>query len=252
MVNQAPTERIAKMVEEIKRRTGQQAYALTVQPDRVPTLFDSKFGGLPYWDLQKPYPTDSRGEKLLLLAQINFDDAETESPLPQTGMLQFFIAPDDLCGLDFEAPAVRALGIPQETGEEGYTPVCREAAVSVCREMCYMSPDSYLFDPLFRTIMQETFGEEIGEVSSYTILNGTERHYLYDALEVTGHRMLGYPFFTQSDPRAFTEPYQRYDTQLFQMDYVLWGDCGVGNFFIARADLEKRDFSSVLYNWDCC
>lgn len=280
MVNQAPTERIAKIIEEIKRRTGQQAYALTVQPDRVPTLFDSKFGGLPYWDLQKPYPTDPRGEKLLLLAQINFDDAETEAPLPQTGMLQFFIAPDDVCGLDFEAPdqqdtfrvvyheqidrsvtaqAVRALGIPQESGEEGYTPVCKEAAVSVHREMCYMSPNSYLFDPLFRTILQETFGEAIGEVSFDTILNETERQYLYDALKVTGHRMLGYPFFTQSDPREFTESYQRYDTLLFQMDsemvdgmdYVLWGDCGVGNFFIARADLEKCDFSSVLYNWDC-
>ena len=33
---------------------------------------------------------------------------------------------------------------------------------------------------------------------------------------------------------------------------ILWGDCGVANFFISRTDLEKLDFSRVLYNWDCC
>ena len=52
-----------------------------------------------------------------------------------------------------------------------------------------------------------------------------------------------------------------FDTLLLQIDSmrdeengysILWGDCGVCNFFIARADLEKLDFSRVLYNWDCC
>ena len=33
---------------------------------------------------------------------------------------------------------------------------------------------------------------------------------------------------------------------------ILWGDCGVANFFIPRANLERLDFSQVLYNWDCC
>ncbi len=35
-------------------------------------------------------------------------------------------------------------------------------------------------------------------------------------------------------------------------DYILWGDAGVGNFFINREDLKRRDFSKILYNWDCC
>lgn len=37
------------------------------------TIFDSKFGGISYWDFSKEFPTDSKGEKLSLLAQINFD-----------------------------------------------------------------------------------------------------------------------------------------------------------------------------------
>jgi len=31
----------------------------------------------------------------------------------------------------------------------------------------------------------------------------------------------------------------------------MWGDCGVGNFFINIEDLKNLDFSDVLYNWDC-
>ena len=26
----------------------------------------------------------------------------------------------------------------------------------------------------------------------------------------------------------------------------------MGNFFINREDLLRRDFSRILYNWDCC
>ncbi|MBF1069181.1 MAG: DUF1963 domain-containing protein, partial [Prevotellaceae bacterium] len=52
----------------------------------------------------------------------------------------------------------------------------------------------------------------------------------------------------------------RYDTLLFQLDsetvdeeeITMWGDCGVGNFFINCEDLKRLDFSNVVYNWDCC
>jgi uncharacterized protein YwqG len=32
---------------------------------------------------------------------------------------------------------------------------------------------------------------------------------------------------------------------------ILWGDTGVGNFFIDESALRQLDFSKVLYNWDC-
>jgi len=32
----------------------------------------------------------------------------------------------------------------------------------------------------------------------------------------------------------------------------MWGDAGVANFFINSADLINKDFSRVMYNWDCC
>jgi uncharacterized protein YwqG len=65
-----------------------------------------------------------------------------------------------------------------------------------------------------------------------------------------GHKLGGYPNFTQDDAR------DRNDLELlFQLDSddgVMWGDAGVGNFFITDADLARRDFSRVFYTWDCC
>ena len=70
------------------------------------------------------------------------------------------------------------------------------------------------------------------------------------------HKIGGYPFFTQDDPRLHLtdtiEPYQL----LFQMISddeadIMWGDAGVGNFFIQPSALETLDFSRVIYYYDC-
>ena len=69
-----------------------------------------------------------------------------------------------------------------------------------------------------------------------------------------GHKIGGYPGFTQWDPRGEGDSH---DVLLFQLDSdyhdsedrVLWGDCGIGNFFINREKLKNCD---VIYNWDCC
>jgi len=78
-----------------------------------------------------------------------------------------------------------------------------------------------------------------------------------------GTRMGGYPFFTQRDPRGRNEEYGKCTVLLFQSDSencdestnfaddICWGDSGVANFFISPEDLAKRDFSRVMYNWDC-
>ena len=72
------------------------------------------------------------------------------------------------------------------------------------------------------------------------------------------HQVGGWPFFTQNDPRT-PEEHPDFEILLFQLDsemrdrkdLVLWGDCGVGGFFIRPEDLRARDFSRVMYNWDC-
>lgn len=66
-------EEAREIIEEVKKRTGTYAYSLVIDPETKPDLSDSKFGGLPWWDMEKEYPTDSEGRKLMLLAQINLE-----------------------------------------------------------------------------------------------------------------------------------------------------------------------------------
>lgn len=68
----------------------------------------------------------------------------------------------------------------------------------------------------------------------------------------------GYPDFTQEDPRSAADGTADHTILLFQLNSytgddlkIMWGDMGVGNFFITPEALKKKDFSNVLYNYDC-
>ncbi len=275
-----------QVIEEIKRRTRREAIELKIQPGSRPGIFDSKFGGLPYWNPIRPYPEDSKGNKLMLLAQVNLDRFDAGEELPCQGMLQFFHGMDDVFGMDFSHPdkqdtfrvvyhekvdrtvtkeQILALQPPVSTDpaveRECASPVLREAAVSPEKKESFMGPDDGSFDGLFYSILEEKYGMEVDRKRSlYDFLGSEAYDRLVDEFSNTGHWMLGYPFFTQFDPRAERDSLKRYDILLFQMDsemtdkedYVLWGDCGVGSFFINHEDLRRKDFSRVLYTWDCC
>ena len=279
------TENAKKIIDQIKADTAVEAYRLTIQREAVPGLLDSKFGGTAYWNPRLPYPTDPDGVPMQLLAQINFDQFPAEAPLPSKGMLQFFIARDDVFGMDFDQPDVQkgfrvvyhpeidpdvtmeqvaaleqAAFPPDSEREEDcfYTPVEKEAAIAVQKTTAYMGPYDFRFDQVFRRAAKKALGEDLPEKQSYyDFLQSPDRKALWEQLDNAGHWLLGYPYFTQGDPRW---PDSTYDTLLFQMDsdmegkldYVLWGDCGVGNFFISREALRRLDFSRTGYNWDCC
>ena len=69
---------------------------------------------------------------------------------------------------------------------------------------------------------------------------------------------MGSPLFLQADPRS-REKYGEFDTLLLQIDSMSAdgktqtqiGDDGVMQFFIPAENLKKRDFSKILYWWDC-
>ena len=271
-------ERSRQILDEIKRRTSTTAYQLEFDTESAPTIFDSKVGGLPYWDPAKTYPTDSNGKKMYLLAQINFDQDKAESPLPQSGMLQFFIGGEEMYGLDFDHPteqkdwrivyhekvdasvtaeAVEAMGIPSNNGDdEGVdNPVFRSCVFRLVKKETWLTPDHWeRFDELTLEVAKDLFDQTDAESANevfgedqYALL---EEEYFYSE----NSHLLGHPFFTQADIR---ERGWRYDTLLFQLDsetvdIVMWGDMGVGNFFINAEDLKRLDFSNVVYNWDCC
>jgi uncharacterized protein YwqG len=81
---------------------------------------------------------------------------------------------------------------------------------------------------------------------------------LLDEYNSGGHKIGGYPFFTQEDPRDYKN-LNEFDTVLLQIDSefdeidtdIMWGDSGVCNFLINSQDLKNKDFSKIIYNWDC-
>ena len=271
-----------KLLDTIKQRTKKPAYTITLQPEKTVGIFDSKFGGMPYWDLQKPYPQDENGNKLALLAQFNFDKDNVSEPLPTKGMLQFFLIAEDknyLYGADFGNPTkqdtfrvvyhetidtsvteaqIKALDIPWDTASFEYFPLMREIGIDITPEEIYISSMDVNFDKIFCEIASEVLQKDIHDVPYYDILDDEEDDEFYDELTTGGHSLLGYPCFTQCDPRE-DKAFAAYSTLLFQMDsdylnnecYVMWGDAGIANFFIKPEDLKNKNFDDILYNWDC-
>ena len=223
-----PSEKAKAIVAEVKRRTAAPCWKLTLQPEGTCGLLDSKVGGLPYWDPALPYPTDSQGNKMTLLAQLNFAQLGTEDPLPRAGMLQFFIGQDDGFGIDFDQPdrqknfrvvyhpepdpaltleQIQALELPTHVEADLCTPVIREAAFTAEKTVGYMGPGDCRFEALFRETVRAVTGEDIGDKNEYQYFDKADRDYFYDQLSAAGHRLLGYPFFTQYDPREPESPY---------------------------------------------
>ena len=207
------------------------------------------------------YPLDSEGNRMRLLAQINFSEVPHLEDYPESGILQFFImAEDDVFGMDFDNlisqkdfRVVFHEYIHEELMETNFEkfnitqhdwfPVLHESKMKfeVLEEA--VSPEDYKF--------VKYFGAE-----AYNLFTDDEFEEYYNKFSSTGHKIGGYAFFTQYDPRMQDE-YKDYEYLLLQLDSddsidMLWGDCGVANFFITKDDLKRRDFSKVLYTWDCC
>jgi len=214
-----------------------------------PGIFDSKAGGLGYVPHDMPIPCDSKGNQLRLLAQIDCSKIELEE-YPEKGLLPFWVLNDDICGVDIDRPTnqdtfrilyhkdvdrtVTESEIEEKTinnSDDDYFPVCGEFGMK------------FIYDTDFQQVCNdETFEDD------YYGIGGN-----------FGHKAGGFPGFTKSDPREYMLNGNSYDFLLFQLDsdyagesqYVLWGDIGIGNFFINTEKLKKCDFSDVLYDWNC-
>lgn len=232
-----------------------------------------------------------QGKPLRLLAQLNFATLPHIEGFPVKGILQFFAGcdGDDIVGMDFKDGfkqngfrviyhsevlddtklLISDRDMPQFDPEEYAFPFKGEFLLKPSAVASYMiSTSDYRFENAVVKCYNQLFGAEI------VTLYGSERRgelglnmvdeklydAVYDAFDGgTGTKIGGFPYFTQDDPHGYCDEYAEADVLLFQLDSegdgedeIMWGDCGVGNFFISAEDLKNLDFSKVLYNWDCC
>lgn len=131
--------------------------------------------------------------------------------------------------------------------EEDYFPVRGCYGLAFSEDVDTISYSDYRFESCIRKLVQQDYPEEAENLLEYMddFFDGG-----------SGHKIGGYPGFAQWDPRSSEDTH---DVLLFQLDSdmgtdwkILWGDCGIGNFFINWEKLKNCDFSDVLYTWDCC
>jgi len=237
---------------------------ITAKPSDELFLFDSKFAGDPYWPADKPYPVDSEGQYMYLLAQLNFSQVPRLEGYPDKGILQFFVADDSMYGFNFDdgtdqanfrlvywedttaTPLDNFHFLDQQEGDGGL-PVSRQMALQFTPDKDYYSFSDVRFP---EEVADEMFADDQPK-------NGVRplEEELGNLYPETGHKIGGYAYFTQYDPRdEGAEDYKDYILLLqidSELDDICWGDVGVGNFFIHPDDLKRKDFSRVLYNWDC-
>lgn len=258
-----------KMYKCLKKATQMPIVHFSLENKKT-KLFDSKIGGAYYVPGKAEIPVDEiSGTPLFLLVQINFAQMKPPAPFPEKGLLQILITgDDDLYGMDFDHPTLQERWairyyeeIPESyapenvctpvIGEHNILPFANEYKLKPHKAKQIMSMMDYRFD--------HTFVENCGKymkMNQHSVNDLDEEVYnrLSDKIETFSCQIGGYPTFTQYDPREnMTDEIPQ--LLLFQLDTVediMWGDSGVGNFFISEEDLKNRDFSNVLYNWDCC
>jgi len=282
-----PSERVEEVVQAVKDTTTMPYFKLVIDEERVPGLTDTKLGGLPYWPSDLPYPETKRGIKLMLLAQLALEDFGGDDRLPDHGLLQFFIDSDDDCsGMDFDDETnqngfrvvwheavdpsvtiadVEAIGAPTSL-DQGLdylgNPLYGAYALSLQKDLQWMTPADDRFGEAFMRSARKVLGDAAPQSPDdwYNSLSDDDGERVFDLTNLEGpfHQVLGYPFFTQTDPR-YNGRTGEFDTLLLQVDsdgapahpHVMWGDVGIGNFFINSEALRRGDFSRVLFNWDC-
>ena len=279
---------IKKIVLDILEKNKKPMIEISLS-DEKPNLFQSKFGGVPYLPKDKEVPKNKENEQLTLLAQINIDELPENNIYPmKEGILQFWILNDDILGLDYDThlgdgfkvvyykeidKSVTEKEVLEKykpyKDEDSYFPIEGEFSLNFKLTDGYFSDSNDDFREIVDREMKKFYDENKEKYSNILKIYDKENQLNYweiwDILEEdkeigeklfgAGHKIGGFPDFTQSDIREVGD----YEILLLQIDSdrtekneIMWGDCGIANFFIREKDLKEFNFNKAIYNWDCC
>lgn len=257
---------IEKYRKDIEKTKNNFIKITTDVMDRTLLSLESKIGGIPYMPIGYDYPIID-GVKGKMFAQINLNDIkflksdlleEILLAMPKDkGVLQFWYASDsDYCGLEFNGNKnrVEVVYIPCSSLDE-------KGLLADEMEIAYATNfvvDSELKLNFTQGLDYLSLSDEYNVVKLYNGINFTDSEVdsFYESdLDNYGSKIGGYATFSQSDPREYDGDIENQMVLLFQVDSddnLMWGDSGVGNWFVPLSDLKKLDFSRVMFNWDCC
>ena len=228
-----------------------QSLQITCTPCRLEDLIwtHRSFLGRPYLPENAEYPTDGNGQPMLMWAQINFAETPALADFPEKGILQFFQSPTEWT----EMKDYKIIFWADPSVETALTTdfsfltadLFEECPIFCPHKLHFTLIDNYGSPTDVRTqnIIPLIGSEDITDEQEDT---------LYKLFDGTGHKLSGYPHFTQDDPR-YKEAVKD-DVLLLQIDSdkkITFGDSGVAQLFIPKDALLKKDFSKAWFNWDC-
>ena len=275
-----PTQtQIKQLIAHLNATTQREVIRISLSLADNLTLTDSKFGGLPYIPQGGSLPTSAEGKPLFMLAQINCEQLPENNLYPKKGLLQFWIADseDPLYGLDYDDPCSndnkRVLyyptigeALPIDDFINDYTfddenlpfDSGKQFALHFKKDTESISLEERAANQLFFEKWNEAFSTQITTIDEFfeEVPNDICEEINASLLkEPTGHKIGGYPYFIQVDPREENDPHTflllQIDSDDIEDKEIIWGDCGVANFFISPEDMANCKFADVLYNWDC-
>lgn len=289
MGNEINSIQIEQFIENFKKENSKEVISISTTPNKPVDITSSKFGGTFYLPKNAQIPTNNEGEQLTFLAQINCKELPENNIYPKEGIVQFWIyGGSQQLGADFmdfdsinnnknkrvnyyptiedyySEEEINSLYQPKGLDGKVLTPLQNGAPFSLSFkvEKQPITVMEYSFNSLFNSAWNEKFPslkieEEWPEIEELNInvFNILEKELTELA---SGTQIGGYGYFTQWDPRS-DDHLNDYNVVLLQIDtdygadeyIIMWGDGGIGNFFIQEDKLKQLDFSSVLYNWDC-
>ncbi len=137
--------------------------------------------------------------------------------------------------------------------DDGSFPIRGCYRLQLVPDIAAMNDADYRFDETLDACLRDAGAPPLRELDA-DVLDA-----VHEQFHSEGHRIGGYPNFTQEDPRGYDETLRKYDTLLLQVDshysrdeeLIMIGDAGVMNFFIPREKLKRREFDDVYFTWDC-
>ena len=272
-------ENINKVIKKIRDNNTHEYINIVLEANDNPSVVDSKFGGIPYIAKDSDVPKDSNDMQLALLAQINCTELPENDLYPKEGLIQFWISRNDDFGLNNKKDycvrytkeiedditnedVLNKYNLLNENNDEEYSPFNKKNtsfALKFKKGMSTITSNDFQFEELALQTIRELFPNE-NVKDLYDDLEREVFNTLFKAFTGVNHAIGAYPTFTQWDPRNPDEP-NAYGITLLQVDsqwesdsnsaQIMWGDCGVANFFINKEKLENLEFEDVLFNWDC-
>ncbi len=251
---------------------------------------DCKIGGIPYYPKDMEWPLGkcgaSKDKPLVFLAQFNMAYIPSIPNFPKRGILQFFIS-EEMYGksprgerkddqLNFRVVYHQTVKTDASVlMSENDVPISN---LTLSEDVRFPVKGSYLLTP--GIILNERMPSTDYRAKE-TFLEYYNQQKGQDAKDIPeGYRQLfenlypifrkpivslgGFPSFVQGDIRSNHEEYRKYDTTILVISSdpcpfvngkyapkIAWGDDGCANFMMPIESLKKKDFSQVLYDWDC-